>query len=83
MAVPDSEVRIDGQLLDLIDAKWREDTLPDEDIEVPIEELPETEQVSFSLSHFHKEDCAVVIKTLSPTDKYKPNRRPWLRYTCF
>lgn len=47
MAVPDSEVRIDGQLLDLIDAEWRNDTLPDEDIEVPIEELPETEQVCF------------------------------------
>lgn len=47
MAVPDSEVRIDCQLLDLIDAEWKEDALPEEDIEVPIEELPETEQVFF------------------------------------
>ncbi|XP_039249090.2 anaphase-promoting complex subunit 13-like [Styela clava] len=44
MATPDSEVRIDGRLLDLIDDEWREDTLPEEDVEVPLEELPELEQ---------------------------------------
>lgn len=44
MAIPDSEVRIDGRLIDLIDKEWREDVLPDEDIDVPIDELPEAEQ---------------------------------------
>ncbi|XP_076467386.1 anaphase-promoting complex subunit 13-like [Babylonia areolata] len=33
-----------GQLMDLIDEKWREDILPNEDIAVPQMELPELEQ---------------------------------------
>lgn len=45
MSGSDSEVRIDGQLLEMIDDEWREDKLPEEDVEVPQEELPETEQV--------------------------------------
>lgn len=34
----------DGRLMDLIDAEWREDKLPEEDIAVPQMELPEIEQ---------------------------------------
>lgn len=41
--VMDSEVSRDGRLMDLIDEKWREDTLPEEDIAVPQMELPEIE----------------------------------------
>lgn len=40
----DSEVTRDGRLMDLIDAEWREDKLPEEDIAVPQMELPEIEQ---------------------------------------
>ncbi|XP_053409065.1 anaphase-promoting complex subunit 13-like isoform X2 [Mercenaria mercenaria] len=41
----DSEVTRDGRLMDLIDEKWREDQLPEEDIAVPQMELPEIEQL--------------------------------------
>ncbi|KAL8611348.1 Anaphase-promoting complex subunit 13 [Nucella lapillus] len=43
----DSEIQRwqrEGQLMDLIDDKWREDVLPNEDIAVPLMELPELEQ---------------------------------------
>ena len=43
----DSEVKIDGSLIDVIDEDWIHDKLPMEDVEVPIEELPDTEQVKF------------------------------------
>ena len=46
----DSEVGIDGCLIDIIDEDWVQDKLPMEDVEVPIEELPDTEQV---WSHSH------------------------------
>lgn len=55
MSTPDSEVRIDGRLLDLIDKEWIDDTLPEEDVEVPIEELPETEQDNGSTNETMKE----------------------------
>ena len=41
----DSEVHIDGQLIDIIDEEWVTDELPLEDIQVPLEELPDLEQV--------------------------------------
>jgi len=40
----DSEVHIDGQLIDIIDEEWVTDELPLEDIQVPLEELPDLEQ---------------------------------------
>ena len=42
----DSEVKIDGYLIDIIDEDWINDKLPMEDVEVPIEELPDAEQVT-------------------------------------
>lgn len=39
----DSDVQRDGRLIDTVDMKWREDILPDEDISVPIMELPDPE----------------------------------------
>lgn len=39
----DSDVLRDGRLIDIVDAKWREDKLPDEDISVPVMELPDPE----------------------------------------
>ena len=39
----DSEAMRDGRLMDIIDEKWREDKLPNEDIAVPQMELPELE----------------------------------------
>ncbi|CAK8677744.1 anaphase-promoting complex subunit 13-like [Clavelina lepadiformis] len=40
----DSEVKIDGSLIDIIDEEWATDKLPLEDVEVPLDELPEPEQ---------------------------------------
>ena len=49
----DSEVHIDGQLIDIIDEDWITDELPLEDIQVPLEELPDLEQVLILYSkHF-------------------------------
>ena len=48
----DSEITIDGYLIDIIDKEWINDKLPLEDIEVPIEELPDTEQVDVHILGF-------------------------------
>jgi len=37
----DSQVAIEGRLLDIVDDAWREDKLPFDDITVPLEELPD------------------------------------------
>jgi len=37
----DSQVTIEGRLLDIVDDAWREDKLPHDDITVPLEELPD------------------------------------------
>lgn len=39
----DSDVVRDGIMIDVVDSKWREDKLPDEDIAVPLMELPDPE----------------------------------------
>ncbi|KAJ8911865.1 hypothetical protein NQ315_012531 [Exocentrus adspersus] len=39
----DSQVMIDGFFVDLIDDTWRSDTLPEDDIAVPIWELSDPE----------------------------------------
>lgn len=39
----DSQVAVEGRLLDIVDAGWREDRLPSEDICVPPSELPDPE----------------------------------------
>ncbi|CAN0215336.1 anaphase-promoting complex subunit 13 [Petromyzon marinus] len=40
----DSELARDGRLLELVDEDWREDLLPQEDVDVPLMELPEPDQ---------------------------------------
>lgn len=37
----DSQVKIDGRLIDVADNTWREDKLPNDDIDVPPSELPD------------------------------------------
>lgn len=39
----DSQVTIEGYLVDLIDEDWKSDKLPNDDIEVPVHELPDPE----------------------------------------
>lgn len=39
----DSDVIREGRLIDVVDSKWRDDKLPDEDIAVPMIELPDPE----------------------------------------
>jgi len=39
----DSQVQIDGRLMDIVDDEWRKDQLPEEDIAVPLSELPDPE----------------------------------------
>lgn len=39
----DSQVRIDGRLIDIVDNAWREDKLPKDLIDVPPSELPDPE----------------------------------------
>lgn len=39
----DSQVQLDGRLLELVDSGWRTDSLPSDEIAVPIQELPDPE----------------------------------------
>lgn len=39
----DSEVIREGRLMDIVDEKWREEKLPNDDIDVPLLELPDPE----------------------------------------
>lgn len=39
----DSQVQIQGYLIDLVDDDWRADKLPKDDINVPLHELPDPE----------------------------------------
>ena len=39
----DSQVQVEGRLLDTVDDQWRTDTLPLDDIHVPATELPDPE----------------------------------------
>lgn len=39
----DSQVQLDGRLLELVDSGWRTDRLPSDEIIVPIQELPDPE----------------------------------------
>ncbi|CAB4057214.1 APC13 [Lepeophtheirus salmonis] len=39
----DSQVQVDGRLLDIIDDNWRKEKLPEDDILVPLGELPDPE----------------------------------------
>ncbi|XP_045761597.1 rRNA-processing protein UTP23 homolog isoform X2 [Maniola jurtina] len=39
----DSKYRRNGRLIDIVDEEWKAEKLPDEDIQVPLEELPDPE----------------------------------------
>lgn len=39
----DSQVSIEGRLIDIVDNAWREEKLPKEQIDVPANELPDPE----------------------------------------
>lgn len=39
----DSQVVVDSYLVDIVDDAWREDVLPNDDILVPADELPDPE----------------------------------------
>ncbi|RZF43413.1 hypothetical protein LSTR_LSTR001674 [Laodelphax striatellus] len=39
----DSQVQVEGRLLDIVDDEWREEELPHNDINVPLAELPDPE----------------------------------------
>lgn len=39
----DSQVQIEGRLIDIVDNSWREEKLPKEQIDVPANELPDPE----------------------------------------
>ncbi|XP_059091451.1 anaphase-promoting complex subunit 13-like [Tigriopus californicus] len=39
----DSQVQIDGRLVDIVDDAWKKEKLPEEDIAVPLNELPDPE----------------------------------------
>ena len=39
----DSQVQIEGRLIDIVDNAWREEKLPKEQIDVPANELPDPE----------------------------------------
>ena len=39
----DSQVLVEGTLLEVVDSGWRTDTLPNEDIAIPVLELPDPE----------------------------------------
>lgn len=42
----DSEVHLDWFLVDIVDEAWRRDTLPHEEVDVPLYELPDPEPES-------------------------------------
>lgn len=39
----DSQLQLEGRFLDIIDDAWRKDKLPEEDVSVPLTELPDPE----------------------------------------
>ncbi|KAK2709286.1 hypothetical protein QYM36_013076 [Artemia franciscana] len=39
----DSQVQLDGRLINIVDDSWRLDKLPDEEVFIPTEELPDLE----------------------------------------
>ena len=39
----DSQVQVEGRLLDLVTDEWRKERLPLDDINVPVSELPDPE----------------------------------------
>ena len=54
--IMDSQVQVEGRLLDLVTDEWRKERLPLDDINVPVSELPDPEAEdcqTASLLHKH------------------------------
>lgn len=65
----DSQVSMDGFLVDLVDDSWRADTLPQDDIEVPTYELPDPEadngDVNLTLKEQEQKWTDIALSTIS------------------
>jgi len=65
----DSQVTIEGHLVDLVDDSWRADVLPQEEIEVPTHELPDPEadngDVNLTLKEQEQKWTDIALSTLS------------------
>lgn len=69
MVVMDSLVQIDSHLIDLVDDAWRSDKLPEEDINVPLNELPDPEadtgDINLTLKEQEQKWTDIALSTLS------------------
>lgn len=65
----DSQVQIEGYLVDLIDDTWRADKLPEDDINVPSHELPDPEadtgDIHLTLKEQEQKWTDIALTTLS------------------
>lgn len=65
----DSEVQLDGFLIDLMDETWRFDSLPKEDIVVPVHELSDPEadsgDINLTLKEQEQKWSDIALGTLS------------------
>lgn len=65
----DSEVQYDGYLVALMDDTWKSDTLPEEDIVVPVHELldPEADSgdINLTLKEQEQKWTDIALSTLS------------------
>ncbi|KAF2879561.1 hypothetical protein ILUMI_26610 [Ignelater luminosus] len=65
----DSQVSMDGFLVDLVDDNWRADTLPQDDIDVPTYELPDPEadngDVNLTLKEQEQKWTDIALSTIS------------------
>lgn len=65
----DSQVSVDGYLVDLVDDTWRSDTLPEDDIAVPAWELSDPEadsgDIHLTLKEQEQKWSDIMLTTLS------------------
>lgn len=65
----DSQVQIDGYLVDLVDDAWRADELPEDIIKVPLYELPDPEadtgDIHLTLKEQEQKWTDIALSTLS------------------
>ncbi|XP_058794474.1 anaphase-promoting complex subunit 13 [Phymastichus coffea] len=72
----DSHVVADGRLVDLIDDEWRKDTLPVDEILVPVSELPDPESDNgdshMTLKELEQKWNNLALGTLSENHLHSP-----------
>lgn len=65
----DSQVQIEGHFIDLVDDAWRADKLPEDDISVPLHELPDPEadtgDINLTLKEQEQKWTDIALSTLS------------------